>query len=176
MKIYRSGRNGYLRSGILIATLALLALFCGRKAFGLWLGLSAKPTDPQLWGINLATTFPAFLLTLITISAVMVMWYLVCELLTTIELTDQGLSLRSPGYRVNYQWSQIQTVEVIDEGSEDTPLVIRLKGDKLPREKTLIKQMFYRQAKQLDRLLLYPVLEDRAALKDELVARLPHTS
>jgi hypothetical protein len=176
MKKYKASRHNYIGSGILIATLVIIALFCGRKAFGLWLGLSAKPSDPQLWGINLATTFPAFLLTLVTLGATGAIWYLLCELLTVIELTDQHLTVRYPGYKVQYQWSQLAGVEVLDEGTEDTPLVLQFKGDKLPREKTIVKRLLYPQAKHLDRLWLYPVLEDRAALHQELVAHLPRPS
>jgi hypothetical protein len=173
MKKYKINRAGKVRSGILIVTLAVIALFCGRKAFGLWLGLSAKPSDPQVWGINLATTFPAFLLTLVTIGAVGVIWYLLNELLTVLELSDKGLTIRSPGYRAHYQWSKLNGFEIIAGDEEDAPLVLSLKGENLPREKAIIKRLLYPQISRPDRLLFYPVPEQRAALEQELAAYVP---
>src|SRR4051795_12937171 len=103
MKVYRLSRGGRLRAGLLLFTLAVIALYCGRKALGLWGGASAKPSDPNLMGVNFNTTVPAFLLSLVALGCVATAWYVVIEILSEVRLDESGILLYAPGYRLFYR-------------------------------------------------------------------------
>jgi hypothetical protein len=126
MKTYHVSKAGRFRAAILLITLAVLALYSGRKAWGLWRGISAKPSDVFLFNLNLNTTVPALLLTLVTLAALAVIWYLVVELLTVVRLNESGLLITAPGYRLFYRWNEVVTLDVITGPVEDAPVCLRV--------------------------------------------------
>lgn len=126
MKIYRLSRAGRIRAGLLFVTLAVIALYSGRKAWGLWGGASAKPSDPNLLGLNFNTTVPAFLLTLVALGCLATTWYVVIEMLTEVRLDESGILLCAPGYRLFYRWNEISAIDVLQEPEEDAPATLRV--------------------------------------------------
>lgn len=190
--VYGPTTAARLRTGVVLAILALIFLYSSRKALGLWSGSGAKLTDPQLFNLNLNTTVPAFLLTLVALGCLGVAWYLVVELLTSIRINESGLGVAAPGYRLFYRWDEIASVAV-QETSEDGPtrLEIKLVASPSDEMKTqdevtrrpmtalvrrsratrpdgrplpLALRLLYPQAARPDVLLLYPALDDRPAL------------
>ena len=140
MKVYRLSRAGRVKAGLLLATLAVIALYSARKAMGLWGGASAKPSDPNLMGVNLNTTVPAFLLSLLAVGCVAVAWYVVVEMLSEIHLDNSGILLHAPGYRLFYRWSEIAAIDVLQEPEEDAPAILRVSvpaGTDLPGSPSL---------------------------------------
>lgn len=126
MKVYRLSRAGRVRAGLLLLALAVIALYSGRKAMGLWSGASAKPSDPNLMGVNLNTTVPAFFLTLLALGCLAVAWYVVVEMLSEIHLDNSGILLHAPGYRLFYRWNEISAIDVLQEPEEDAPAILRV--------------------------------------------------
>jgi hypothetical protein len=126
MKTYRLSRAGRIRAGLLLVTLAVIALYSARKALGLWAGAPVKPSDPNLFGINLNTTVPAFLLTLVALGCVATAWYVVVEMLTVVRLDESGILLHAPGYRLFYRWNEITAIDVMQEPEEDAPATLRV--------------------------------------------------
>ena len=120
MKTYHVSTIGRIRLGCILAILALILVYSAHKALGLWRGTSAKPSDPQIFQIDLNTTLPALLLTLVALGCLGAGWALVCELMTRVQLDDQGILLQAPGYRLFYEWQQIAELEVIQEPEDDT--------------------------------------------------------
>jgi hypothetical protein len=126
MKTYRLSRAGRVRAGLLLATLAVIALYSARKALGLWGGVSAKPSDPTLFGLNLNTTVPAIFLSLIALGCLATAWYVVVEMLSEVRLDDSGILLNAPGYRLFYRWNEISAIDVLQEPEEDAPATLRV--------------------------------------------------
>jgi hypothetical protein len=126
MKIYRLSQAGRVRAGLLLATLAVIALYSARKALGLWGGASAKSSDPSLLGLNLNTTAPAFFLSLIALGCLAAAWYVVVEMLSEVRLDDSGILLCAPGYRLFYRWNEISAIDVLQEPEEDAPATLRV--------------------------------------------------
>jgi hypothetical protein len=93
---------------------------------GLWGGVSAKPSDPHLFGVNLNTTVPAFFLTLIALGCVATAWYVVVEMLSEVRLDESGILLHAPGYRLFYRWNEISAIDVLHEPEEDAPAALRV--------------------------------------------------
>lgn len=129
MKTYRVTNLGRFRAAILLTTLAVLGLYAGRKAWGLWRGLTAKPYDAFLFNLDLNTTVPAALLTLIALACFAVGWYLLVELLTVVTLSDGGLQVRAPGYRLFYRWPEITALDVVNGPVEDATVCLRVETD-----------------------------------------------
>ena len=129
MKTYRVSRMGRIRTAILILMLLAVAVYAGRKAWGLWRGLTAKPSDVFLFNLNLNTTVPAVLLTLLTLAAVTVIWYLVLELLSQVDLSENGILLHAPGYRLFYRWNEITALDVISGPAEDAAVCLRVETE-----------------------------------------------
>ena len=126
MKNYRASAAGRLQAGVILVVLAIIFVYSSRKAWGLWRGLSAKPSDPQLFQLNLNTTVPAFLLTLVALGCLGVAWYLVNELLSQVQLDENGILLQAPGYRLFYRWDEIAALEVLQEADDDTTVCLKL--------------------------------------------------
>lgn len=134
MKTYAVSAGGRVRAGVTLLILVLVFLYSSRKAVGLWGGASAKPSDPQLLGLNLNTTVPAFLLTLVALGCLGVAWYLVVELLSRVRLDEAGIALEAPGYRLFYAWNKITSIDVLVEPEEDAAacLQVEVAGARLP--------------------------------------------
>lgn len=126
MKTYHVSTLGRIRAAILLITLAALAFYAGRKAWGLWRGLTAKPSDVFLFNLNLNTTVPAFLLTLVALAAIPVGWYLLIELMTVVRLNESGILLTAPGYRLFYRWNEVTALDVISGPAEDAAVCLRV--------------------------------------------------
>lgn len=126
MKIYRLSRAGRVRAGLLLFTLAVIAVYSARKALGLWGGASAKASDPTLLGVNLNTTVPAFFLSLVALGCLATAWYVVVEMLSEIHLDNSGILLHAPGYRLFYRWNEISAIDVLQEPEEDAPATLRI--------------------------------------------------
>jgi hypothetical protein len=126
MKIYRLSRAGRVRAGLVLLTLAVIALYSGRKALGLWGGLSAKPSDPNLMGLDFNTTVPAFFLSLVALGCLATAWYVVVEMLSEVRLDESGILLYAPGYRLYYRWNEISAIDVLQEPEEDAPAALRV--------------------------------------------------
>lgn len=234
MKTYHVSTAGRIRAAILLLTLVALAFYAGRKAWGLWLGLTAKPSDVFLFNLNLNTTVPALLLTLVALAAIPVAWYLLVELLTVVRLNESGILITAPGYRLFYRWNEVTALDVLTGPAEDTAVCLRvetasteenppeaepavsaatsepdatdeiapylseadLREDKTARQRAQIARRqeklklsarvtrpdgrglpawlrwLYPQARQPDKLLLYPALEDRSLLLAEIESHL----
>jgi len=82
-------------------------------------GSAAKSSDLILFGLNLNTVIPALLLLTVAVGCGVVIWYQVVELLTRLELTENGLRLFAPGYRLFYRWDEISGMDVINGPQED---------------------------------------------------------
>ncbi len=134
MKVYRVSRIGRLQAIILLVTLAAIAFYAGQKAWGLWRGLTAKPSDVFLFNLNLNTTVPAFLLTLVALGCLWAGWYLLVELLTQVRLSDGGLLLTAPGYRVFYRWNEITALDVLNGPAEDAAVRLQVETASDPTE------------------------------------------
>ena len=126
MKVYRLSRAGRIRAGLLLLTLAVIALYSGRKALGLWGGASAKPSDPNLMGMNFNTTVPAFFLSLVALGCLATAWYVIIEMLSEVRLDNSGILLYAPGYRLFYRWNEISAIDVLQEPEEDAPATLRV--------------------------------------------------
>lgn len=126
MKAYCVSRIGRIRAAILLVTLAVIVLYAGRKALGLYSGITAKASDVFLFNLNLNTTVPAILLTLVALSALAVGWYLLVELITKVELTEGGLLIHAPGYRIFYRWSEVAALDVLNGPVEDAAVCLRI--------------------------------------------------
>jgi hypothetical protein len=126
MKIYRLSRAGRIRAGLVLLTLAVIALYSGRKAMGLWSGVSAKPSDPNLMGLNFNTTVPAFFLSLVALGCLATAWYVIVEMLSEVRLDESGILLYAPGYRLYYRWNEISAIDVLQEPEEDAPATLRV--------------------------------------------------
>lgn len=222
MKTYRISKAGRIRAGLLLVVLAVIFLYTGRKAIGLWSGITAKPTDPLLFNLNLNTTVPAFFLTLLALGCLGVAWYVVVEMLSEVRVDESGILVFAPGYRLFYRWNEITSIDVLHEPEEDTAACLRvetsasaprlepaqpetgpdeiaaylseadLREDRATRRRqqqtrrqqvALVRsratrpdgrpvpvwlRLLYPQARRPDRLLLYPSLDDRAALVSEI--------
>ncbi|MEI6047005.1 MAG: hypothetical protein WCS37_21870, partial [Chloroflexota bacterium] len=132
MKTYRVSTFGRFRAAILLLALAALAFYTGRKAWGLWQGLTAKPSDAFLFNFNLNTTVPAFLLSLVALSSLAVAWYLLVELLTEVRLSESGLLVTAPGYRLFYRWGEMKALDVINGPVEDAAVCLRVEMETAP--------------------------------------------
>ena len=119
MKVYRVSRNGRLRALIILTVLGFIFIYTGRKVLGLWSGVTAKPTDLILFGLDMNTVVPAFLLFIIAVACIPVGWYLIVELLTSVEITDSGIGVKTPGYRIFYRWSEVAGIDVMVGPQED---------------------------------------------------------
>jgi hypothetical protein len=223
MKTYHVTRAGRTRAAIILGILAVIFVFTGRKALGLWQGTTAKSTDLYLFNLNMNTVVPAFLLTLVAVASIPVAWYLVVELLTKIEITDGGIGITAPGYRIFYRWDEVSGIDVIEGPQEDSPVKLKVSTQQVAlevaqpeeeqnqaedvsaflsevdqrknrAERRLAREqrkeqtvqvreratrgdgqklkfwmrLLYPQARNPERLLLYPALEDRSSLLVEI--------
>ncbi len=126
MKTYRVSTTGRLRAGCLLVILAVIGVYSLRKAIGLWSGTGGKPSDPQIFQLDLNTTVPAALLTLVALSCLAAGWYIVTEWLSQVQLDQTGLRFSAPGYRLFYRWDEIAALEVLQEPETDTPACLRV--------------------------------------------------
>ncbi len=108
-----------MRSAIIIITLAVILLYSLRKSLGLWSSSAGKSSDLILFGLNLNTSVPALLLLVVAVGCGVVIWYQLIELLTRLELTENGLRLFAPGYRLFYRWDEIRAMDIINRPQED---------------------------------------------------------
>ncbi|HEX2916799.1 MAG TPA: hypothetical protein VH186_38930 [Chloroflexia bacterium] len=118
MKTYHVSTAGRVRAAAVLVTLALIFLYSARKALGLWTAV-AKPSDPYLFNLNLNTTIPAILLTLVALGCAGVAWYVVMELLSKVRVDESGILLHAPGYRLFYRWNEVTGVDVLNGPEED---------------------------------------------------------
>lgn len=126
MKTYHVSTAGRIKVGAVLLVLAVIFLYSGRKAWGLWGGASAKPSDPYIFGLNLNTTVPAFFLTLVALGCVGVAWYLVVELLSEVRVDESGILVSAPGYRLFYRWNEVTGIEVQAGPEEDAAAALRV--------------------------------------------------
>ena len=126
MKVYRVSTAGRIRAAAILATLGLIFAYSGRKAFGLWGGVGAKPSDPQLFNLNLNTTVPAILLTLVALGCAATAWHIVVELVSQVRVDESGILVNAPGYRLFYRWNEVAAVDVLNEPEEDMPAQLRM--------------------------------------------------
>lgn len=126
MKSYHVSTTARIRTALLLLGLLAIGVYAGRKAWGLWSGLSAKPADAFLFNLDLNTTVPAALLTLTALACGPVAWYLLIELLTKVAVSDSGLLVSAPGYRLFYRWNEVATLDVLTGPAEDAAVCLRV--------------------------------------------------
>ncbi|MEI7554977.1 hypothetical protein [Candidatus Chlorohelix sp.] len=132
MKVYRVSNKGKVRAEILLITIGILFLYTARKTLGLWQNSQKKDTDLLLFGINLNSTFPALLLSLIALACIPVCWYLLVELFTHIEISDSGIGISAPGYRIYYRWSEVSRIDVLESIQEDAVARLGITTNDIP--------------------------------------------
>ncbi len=125
-KTYRVTPRGRLRAAILLLTLVIISGFSARKALGLWQGVSSKPSDLVFLNLDFNTTVPALILSLLALSSLLVVWFLVVEMVTQVTLSENGLLIRAPGFRLFYPWKEIAALEVLTGPAEDCPVVLQV--------------------------------------------------
>ncbi len=192
-KIYRASSAARIKAGIILAILVIIGGYSARKGLGLWGGASAKPSDPFLFGLNLNTTVSALLLLLVALASLVVAWYVLVELLTSVKLDTKGIEVSAPGYRRFYAWNELGAVELtpteageVDSALDDdkTTWLRLMPGPTAPASEVAPSalrpaqkpapwwlRLLYPQARP-DCLLLYPALADRPALVAAIQERL----
>lgn len=125
MKQYRVSKAGRVRTAIVLVTLVAIALYAAQKAWGLWRAPQSL-SDPYLFGLDLDKFVPAGLLTLIALTAVVVMWFLLVELLTEVQLNENGILFKTPGFRIFYRWDEIEALDVVVGPVEDAPTCLQV--------------------------------------------------
>jgi hypothetical protein len=132
MKVYRVSNKGKVRAGILLTTIGILFLYTARKALGLWQNSPKKDTDLLLFGLNLNSALPALLLSLVALACIPVCWYLLVELFTHIEISDSGIGITAPGYRIYYRWSEVSRIDVLESIQEDSVARLSISTNDIP--------------------------------------------
>jgi hypothetical protein len=164
---------GRVRAAILLLALVAIAFYAGRKAWGLWRGLTAKPSDVFLFNFNLKTTVPAILLFLVALACLALVWYLLVELLTEVRLSEGGLIVTAPGYRIFYRWNEVMALDVINGPVEDAAVCLRV--ETITEAAATEAEAALPKAKPNDEIAAYlseaDLREDKAARQRAIVAR-----
>jgi hypothetical protein len=66
------------------------------------------------------------LLFLVFLAGLAVAWYLLIELLTEVHLSEGGLIVTAPGYRIFYRWNEVAALDVINGPVEDAAVCLRV--------------------------------------------------
>jgi hypothetical protein len=174
MKTYRLSTSG--RRTALILLIGALAIW----GFALWtfrntLGISYNPL--YFWdtlrtsidqGIEMSKLVPALLMLILIVATPFLVWNILEEWAATYTFTDEGLRFEALGVGITYPWNAIQSIQRIEDDSDEPLDEVILNADFTNQIKNPILRFLHAQAYGRQKLPLYAGLENR----DELIAEI----
>ncbi len=178
MKTYRLSPSG--RRGAIVLLIGALLIW----VFALWtlrvtLATSSDPSASLFQalqenlnrGISASQVIPALLMVVLLIATPLVLWGILEEWGAQYTLTDAGLHFTSFGVALNCPWDRISDIHRLEDDA-DEPLDAVIAHDDLSSQiKNPLVRWLHRQACGARRLLIYPGLENRDDLLQEIRVR-----
>ncbi|MGQ9829341.1 MAG: hypothetical protein ACUVSW_15895 [Roseiflexus sp.] len=178
MKTYRLSPSGR-RSAIVLLIGALIIW-----SFALWtlritLATGSDPSAGLLQtlqenlnrGLSVGQVIPALLMVVLLIATPLVLWGILEEWGAQYTLTDDSLHFASFGVALTCPWDHISDIRRLEDDAEEPLDAIIVRDDLSSQIKNPLVRWLHRQACGTRRLLIYPSLEDRDDLLQEIRAR-----
>ena len=122
-------------------------------------------------GLSVGQVIPALLMVVLLIATPLVLWGILEEWGAQYTPTDAGLRFTSLGIALNCPWDRITGIRRLEENADEPLDAIMVSDDLSSQIKNPLVRWLHRQACGDRRLLIYPGLEDRDDLLQEIRAR-----
>lgn len=172
MKTYRLSAAGR-RNVLVLLVAALLIWMFAFWSFASTLRISYDPVRfwPSLQeslaqGLSVGQVMPALLMLVLIVATPLLIWALLAEWAAAYTPTPDGLRFETLGVRVVCPWHCVRSVHPVDADAEEPFDELLLDSDLGTQIVHPVTRFLHRQAWGVDRLPIYPDLEER----DELLA------
>lgn len=178
MKTYRLSPSGR-RSAIVLLIGALLIWVFALWTLRITLATSSDPSASLFQalqenlnrGLSAGQIIPALLMVVLLIATPLVLWGILEEWGAQYTLTDAGLQFTSFGVALNCPWDRISGIHRLEDDADEPLDAIIIRDDLSSQIKNPLVRWLHRQACGARRLLIYPGLEDRDDLLQEIRIR-----
>lgn len=178
MKTYRLSPSGR-RSAIVLLIGALLIWVFALWTLRITLATSSDPSASLFQalqenlnrGLSAGQIIPALLMVVLLIATPLVLWGILEEWGAQYTLTDAGLHFTSFGVALNCPWDRISGIHRLEDDADEPLDAIIIRDDLSSQIKNPLVRWLHRQACGARRLLIYPGLEDRDDLLQEIRIR-----
>lgn len=178
MKTYRLSPSGR-RSAIVLLIGALLIWVFALWTLRITLATSSDPSASLFQalqenlnrGLSAGQIIPVLLMVVLLIATPLVLWGILEEWGAQYTLTDAGLHFTSFGVALNCPWDRISGIHRLEDDADEPLDAIIIRDDLSSQIKNPLVRWLHRQACGARRLLIYPGLEDRDDLLQEIRIR-----
>jgi hypothetical protein len=122
-------------------------------------------------GLSVGQVIPALLMVVLLIATPLVLWNILEEWGAQYTLTDAGLRFTSLGIALNCSWDRITGIRRLGDDADDPLDAIMVSDDLSSQIKNPLVRWLHCQACGAQRLLIYPGVEDRDDLLQEIRVR-----
>ena len=178
MKTYRLSPSGR-RSAIVLLIGAMLIWVFALWTLRITLATSSDPSAGLFQalqenldrGLSVGQVIPALLMVVLLIATPLVLWSILEEWGAQYTLTDAGLRFTSLGIALNCSWDRITGIRRLGDDADDPLDAIMVSDDLSSQIKNPLVRWLHCQACGAQRLLIYPGVEDRDDLLQEIRVR-----
>jgi hypothetical protein len=167
MKTYRLSAAG--RRTTLVLLVGALVIW----AFAIW-SFSSTVTIGSADGLQnlpISQLVPALLMLVLIVATPFLFWNLLEEWDAAYTPTTEGLRFESLGARIVYPWEAIAAVRQVDDDGDETIDEVLVRGDFTGQIRNPVVRFLHGQAYGRNKLPIYPGLEERQELINEICLR-----